>query len=237
MAQLKKCRRCKQTLTVDVFVDTSGKANPRGQFCQSCHAERVAEWHQAGIEEENSNIRKLKIVYGEHWRHYAAPEYFYTTLRGERDFCLYCGTKFDEVKPGLFNENSVHLDHMDPLEKGGEHSIRNVVYCCGPCNIKKGKVRFAQWLESIDSKFREAVRAVYTEKHGHSPDDFIEGINMGRGSNDIELCVYQTEEYLKKNFPTPKVEGPPSNQPLVIKLDIMKAIEALPEELKTKLKN
>ncbi len=214
----------------------SGSSNPKGHYCHACHIEKVKEWHQAALEEEKSNITKLKIVYGKYWQHYASPEEFFTTLRDERDFCPYCGISFNKVTPNKFNEAPYHLDHMDPLDKGGEHSIRNVIFCCGPCNIKKRKQSFLNWLEKLKPKYRELSRNIYTKKHGHQPEEFVEGCNMGRGSQDMEFATGQTVEELKKQFPKPKVDRPPSNQPLVIELDIMEAIKNLPEELKEKLR-
>lgn len=236
MTKTKQCRRCHQRVSVGNFVDTSGKTNERGHFCQLCHQERVAEWHQEAINEENSLIRKLKIVYGEYWQHYASPDFFLTSLRDERDFCLYCGIPFSSVIPNKFNDSQFHLDHMDPLDKGGEHSTRNVVFCCTQCNIKKGKISFLKWLEMLEPIYRELSIAVYVGKHEHRPEEFIKGCKVERGSIDSEFCIYQSEESLRFQFQKPKIDRPPSNQPVIIKLDIMKAIEALPDSLKEKLK-
>ena len=47
--------------------------------------------------------------------------------------CKYCNCDLDfSVK------NSVHLDHVVPLSKGGTHTIENVVYSCASCNLQKG---------------------------------------------------------------------------------------------------
>ncbi len=161
MKKEKTCRRCKQTLPTAVFVDTSGATNPRGHYCSDCHQVRVEEWHQAALKEEELYVRKLKIVYGDHWQHYAGPEDFYTSLKDERDFCPYCGTTYSDVIPEKFNQNPVHLDHMDPLQRGGEHSIRNTVLCCGPCNIRKGKRPFSKWVSTLQPEFQTLSLEIY----------------------------------------------------------------------------
>jgi 5-methylcytosine-specific restriction endonuclease McrA len=222
MAKTKKCPRCTKILPLDMFADTGGATNSRGRYCAKCHAEKVLEWRKAAIEAENTLIRKLQIVYGDYWRHYTNPDDFYRLLRDERNYCLYCGTSFEGATPDHFAQSSIHLDHMDPLERGGEHSIRNVVFCCGPCNIKKGWQPFTKWLKSLSYSCRELSRQVYIEKHGHSPEDFIEGCPQGRGSNDIELACFKTEEELMREYPQPIVDGPPSNQPIIISIDIGK---------------
>jgi 5-methylcytosine-specific restriction endonuclease McrA len=43
--------------------------------------------------------------------------------------CPYCGV--------LLTEQNRHLDHKQPLSKGGKHTLANVIPCCGPCNVKK----------------------------------------------------------------------------------------------------
>jgi 5-methylcytosine-specific restriction endonuclease McrA len=236
MTETRQCRRCKKTLSAKSFVDVSGKANQRGYYCQDCHQERVQEWHLAALQEEKSYISKLKIVYGDYWQHYASPEDFHTSLRDERDFCPYCGTTFSDVVPEKFTQQPIHLDHMDPLERGGEHSTRNVVYCCGPCNIAKGKRSFVDWTKLLRLEFQELSQLIYREKHGHSPERFVEGCNWGRGTRDLEFTICQTEEELRKQFPKPKVDYPPSNQPLLIELDVMKVINNLSDEVKERLK-
>jgi hypothetical protein len=234
----KKCHRCNNILPIDKFVDISGSPNIRGHYCLSCHLERVKEWHQTAIDQEKANIRKLQIVYGDYWQHYASPDFFGTSLYNERDFCPYCGTRFCDVIPNKFNKTLFHLDHMDPLDLGGEDSIRNTVFCCGPCNIKKGKRSFIQWLETLAPKYQKLAQSIYSEKHGHFPEQFKEGCNSERGSIDLEFAIYKTEEELKKLYPIPIVDKPPSNQPVEItyKVDVNAAIEILPEELKIKLK-
>lgn len=219
MKTSKKCRRCLQELPLESFVDLSGEFNKRGAYCQACHIKRVEEWRQAALAEEVLHISKLQIVYGEWWRHYAIPEDFSHTLIMERDFCPYCHVKFSDVSPNKFNPSKIHLDHMDPLELGGEHSIRNAVYCCGPCNIKKGTLRFAKWLERLQPAQREYARQLYIEKHGHLPEEFVEGALRSKGMWP-EMAVNYTMDELKQLYPEPIVTGPPSNKPITITIDL-----------------
>lgn len=41
--------------------------------------------------------------------------------------CAYC----------LRNDLPLQQEHMQPISKGGSHSVTNVVPACGPCNRKK----------------------------------------------------------------------------------------------------
>ena len=44
--------------------------------------------------------------------------------------CYWCGISLKNVK--------THIDHYEPLSKGGEHTISNIVVSCAKCNLKKG---------------------------------------------------------------------------------------------------
>ncbi|MRS02042.1 HNH endonuclease [bacterium] len=226
----KICPNCKEMLPYEVFVTSWGEQSNSGRYCRPCHIEREEKQKQAQLQERKELIEKLQIVYGQYWRHYAAPEDFDDSLRQERDFCPYCGTNFKEVLPAKFNDIAMHLDHMDPLHKGGEHSIRNAVYCCGPCNIKKGKISFRTWLEKLEPETQKLAREIYSEKHGHPPEEFVEGCNWGRGSRDTELVPFRSLGDIRSSYPTPIVDGPPSNQPIVITIDVGEQMKKFLEE-------
>lgn len=217
-------------LPYEVFVTTLGEESNSGRYCLPCHLEREEKQKQAQLQERKELIEKLQIVYGQYWRHYAAPEDFIDILQKERDFCPYCGTNFEDVNPCKFNDISMHLDHMDSLHKGGEHSIRNTIYCCGPCNIKKGRRSFMKWLEKLESEYQKLAREIYIEKHGHLPEDFVEGCNWGRVSRDTELIPFRSLGDVRSSYPTPIVDGPPSNQSNVITIDIVEQLKHFLEE-------
>lgn len=226
----KICPHCKKTLLYEHFVTTWGTQSSSGRYCRSCHLEREEKRKEERIREREELIEKLQIVYGQYWRHYATPEDFYDSLQEERDFCPYCRTKFSDVGSCKFNDTAMHLDHMDPLHRGGEHSIRNTVYCCGPCNINKGRLSFKKWLEKLEPETQKLAREIYTEKHGHPPEEFIEGCNWGRGSRDTELVPFRSLGDIKCSYPSPIVDEPPSNQSIVITIDIGEQVRKFAEE-------
>ena len=51
--------------------------------------------------------------------------------------CNYCGN---------FIEGQMHIDHVVPIAKGGEHSIENLVSACKSCNLSKADKMLDDWM-------------------------------------------------------------------------------------------
>jgi len=163
------------------------------------------------LAQEQAKIRKLQIIFGPWWRHYAVPYELRWTLWSEREFCPYCSGPLGAPSLPLEQgetDRAAQIDHMDPLFRGGEESIRNAVYVCAPCNMAKGRRLFTDWLASLSEANRSQAKAIYIEKHGSLPEAFQPGPRQPRqtlGRLELEFA----EAVLKKLFPRPAVNGPP----------------------------
>jgi len=62
-------------------------------------------------------------------------------LRREQGRCFYC---LREIRG-----RTVLFDHVVPRAHGGDHSYRNVVACCLPCNAGKGRRSPADYLRTL----------------------------------------------------------------------------------------
>lgn len=162
---------------------------------------------------EAAKARKLEIIFGPWWRHYAVPYEFPATLYLERNSCPYCGQPLGSLSvldPDRSDAptEAAQLDHMDPISKGGEDSIRNTIYVCRSCNSAKGNRLFVAWLEKLPADLADGARRLYTEKHGHPPEAFIQRRRQARLTLPrIELSL--EEDVLRRLFPKPIVSGPP----------------------------
>lgn len=58
------------------------------------------------------------------------------TLAWYEERCAYCGAP-----------EALQLDHAVPLDRGGAHSLGNVVPACPRCNQRKGRRELGLWLE------------------------------------------------------------------------------------------
>ena len=57
---------------------------------------------------------------------------FYLRYNIQQDECYLCHVELSSLR-----SKDIHLDHVIPLSKGGAHSIHNVKWSCGPCNLRK----------------------------------------------------------------------------------------------------
>lgn len=161
---------------------------------------------------EGTKVRKLQIMFGDWWRHYATPYEFRWTLYFEEPSCPYCGKVRDidivdrgDAEAGFWE---AHLDHMDPLSRGGEDSLRNVVCTCAQCNVTKGRRLFVAWLDMLTPDRIRHARHLYEAKHGQPPEAFQPGLRQARlvqPRRELQL----DESVLRRLFPRPIVDGPP----------------------------
>ena len=99
------------------------------------------------------------------------------------------------IEPSYEIGKNYHIDHMDPLNNGGQDSIRNAVYVCKSCNMEKSDTPFVLWLERLPPENKKVSREIYIEKHGHQPEDFEPGFVYG--GNWIEALDWDQLKKLK----------------------------------------
>ena len=60
-----------------------------------------------------------------------------TWLKQQTLICTYCGT---------YCAHNYHIDHIEPLSKGGTHTINNFTIACPSCNSSKSSKHLIYWL-------------------------------------------------------------------------------------------
>lgn len=167
---------------------------------------------QTQLAQEAAKIRKFQIVYGPWWPYYVAPYELRWTLFAERSSCPYCSGALELPPADLLEPGSPlltpHIDHMDPLARGGEESMRNAVYACETCNLAKGSRLFVDWLRRLPAAARASVREIYVAKHGHQPEAFEPAAKRPRMMLP-RVDVAFDESVLCRLYPKPAVQGPP----------------------------
>jgi hypothetical protein len=166
---------------------------------------------QARLVAEQGLIRKLKIIFGPWWTHYTLPHELKWTLYAEYDTCPYCSAPLKiaaDLDASAFEDSVRHIDHMEPLSRGGEESFRNAICVCAKCNLAKGRQLFTDWLTKLPEPNQTTARAAYVQNLGRPPEEFKPGPKQVRLSlMRVELGF--DEKVLRTLYPKPVVLGPP----------------------------
>jgi 5-methylcytosine-specific restriction endonuclease McrA len=131
--QFKNCRLCARRKAADQFL--AGKAKKPSSACATCRRKRQAQhirkhFARMSPDERHTNTHRRRAEgYG-----VAHVEYSRTAILRRWGFaCAYCGALAE------------HLDHVEPLSRGGEDREANIVPACQHCNLSKGAKTLAEW--------------------------------------------------------------------------------------------
>lgn len=61
--------------------------------------------------------------------------------------CLYCGIPCDK---------DYHVDHMQPISRGGQHTLDNLCIACPTCNLRKNRKTVSEFMEVILEERKKA---------------------------------------------------------------------------------
>lgn len=121
----------------------------RSKILAQCLAYRKShpkETYEKGRRWRLNNPEKVRASW---MRRYALKKAASVNLKGIRAFiklvkskseavCYYCGVPI--------SSKSCHFDHIIPLSKGGEHSVRNLCVSCPACNREKSGKQITAWV-------------------------------------------------------------------------------------------
>lgn len=118
-----KCRACQIVHKRETLA-----ANPERQ--RAFNREDVARWRKRNPEKARehrraANHRRRARKRGATPEMFTAAELFALWVEVEAWACVYCGAPFE------------HVDHVQPLARGGDHALWNLVPSCAACNLAK----------------------------------------------------------------------------------------------------
>lgn len=70
--------------------------------------------------------------------------------------CPGCGRTFDHLA-------YFHIDHKEPVAKGGSHNLENLQLLCAPCNIRKGSKMTME--ELVDHNLQSGFHVTTSKLH------------------------------------------------------------------------
>lgn len=137
---MKVCRLCGRGKPVELFL--AGKAKKPSSACATCRRKAQAN-HVKNYYRRLPPDERHRITHKRRAESYGVEHVAYSrTAILERwgHACAYCGAR------------ATHLDHVEPLSKGGSDVEANIVPACQHCNLSKGAKTLAEWAESFVSE-------------------------------------------------------------------------------------
>lgn len=146
-ADTKVCIKCKEEKLKSEFYKNSKKIDGYDCRCKECEKLRLREERgytltKSKTEEEKRIRKKLQ----KHKRRFIEqqgkirPKEVRELYLKQGAKCYWCG---DDIS------KQYHIDHYEPLSKGGEHTIENIVLSCPTCNMKKSNKSPYEYANSI----------------------------------------------------------------------------------------
>jgi 5-methylcytosine-specific restriction endonuclease McrA len=133
---MKVCRLCGRGKPAEQFVTSKGAPS---SACSTCRRKKqqqhIKNYYRRLPPDERHRLthKRRADAYGVAHEAYSRTE----ILARWKHTCAYCG--------GV----ATHLDHVEPLSKGGTDTEANIVPACAPCNLSKGAKTLAEWAESF----------------------------------------------------------------------------------------
>lgn len=129
----KVCRSCGRAKEESAFL--AGKAQRVSSTCSTCRrksrAQHIKSYYRnlpPDKRHELSHKRRAREA-GVGHETYSRSE----ILARWGHLCCYCDAPAE------------HLDHVQPISKGGDDKAANIVPACAPCNLSKGALTLAEW--------------------------------------------------------------------------------------------
>jgi len=157
MSSTKRCTKCGEVKPLDAFNRHQGKPLGRRSRCRACQREYDRAWRETNRDRKRETDRAWYETNRDRKREYYAAnrDRYHERDRRRRarkraatveEFtladvyawwdelgvhtCFWCGLPFAEG-------DSIHVDHVWPLSRGGHHAVRNLVPTCERCNLSK----------------------------------------------------------------------------------------------------
>ncbi|UQS94840.1 HNH restriction endonuclease [Pseudanabaena phage Pam1] len=90
--------------------------------------ERATAWRKANPEKRAAVVRAYSARRRAQTDGGVSTRELHEWTMAQPKICYWCGAKC---------KKNYHVDHYEPLSRGGKHEIANLVIACAPCNLKK----------------------------------------------------------------------------------------------------
>jgi 5-methylcytosine-specific restriction endonuclease McrA len=133
---MKECRLCGRERPASEFVNSKNKPS---STCTPCR-KKLAAKHRRNYYAKLPPDKRHTLTHKRRAEDYGVEHVAYSRteiFKRWHNACAYCGSW------------ATHLDHVEPLSRGGADVESNMVPACAPCNLSKGAKTLAEWTETF----------------------------------------------------------------------------------------
>jgi 5-methylcytosine-specific restriction endonuclease McrA len=133
----KTCRQCEALKPAGDFGPEKRNRDGLKSWCPACHTERTLAWHRT----HPAAMFRVKALRRAAEERGAVSDRDWLRLKARWGYaCAYCGA----------TPKRLHLEHIIPITRGGQHSLGNFLPVCKSCNSSKGNRLLVEWRYSTD---------------------------------------------------------------------------------------
>ena len=137
------CPDCGRDLPRAAFQRNATRVDCLNAQCRDCDSRRTSDWARKNPEKARAQNRRRRARKRENG---VVPYDEADVWAAYNHACIACGS------PGE------HVDHFQPIAKGGADALVNVVILCEACNLSKGARDPIEFLASRGIRFNRVIR-------------------------------------------------------------------------------
>ena len=166
----KECRVCKEVKPLDQFNRDKKNKDGKSWRCKDCHRAHTKAYREANPDVlkrwRAENPDRVKARRREWTKNHPEKSREYENRRRSKKkttvvddavthsalkerygiLCMYCGEEMEFTVCKEYNPRKATLDHIVPIDSGGDHTFDNAVLCCLECNITKNNKSLLKFL-------------------------------------------------------------------------------------------
>lgn len=146
----KWCIDCEDYRPFREFYNDVRSSDGKGSICKSCFNKRRADNYRkhkeiGGIRYWNDRARSInaRLKHKFQCQGQLTGEQLQEKYYKQSKKCFYCGVP---LEPG-----DCHVDHINPISRGGENIIKNSVITCRVCNLMKNDQTLPEFRKRIQT--------------------------------------------------------------------------------------